>query len=600
MGKPFEEIWEDVWPTLKPIVEKAFAGQATYIEDFPLTVTRNGYAESTYFTFSYSPVMGADGEVLGVLDSVIETTRRVHAEQATQRANADLEAEIRRRTQERDLAWNYSQDLQLIVDRSGAIRATNNAWSQVLGWTGEESLGRGIETFTRDDEALQTNILDLVHRPDQTQPVEMCLRHRDGSWRWIAWLSTSQGHVVHLSGRHVSAQKEAERQLEEAEERLRQAQKMEVFGQLTGGIAHDFNNLLQAVSGSLEMLGRKHVHTDDGHRLLRLGGQALERAAHLTRQLLAFARKQSLEVKAIDLDAALATSIELARRSLPENVAIEQRVEPGTWSASSDVNQLDVAMLNLIINARDALPEGGSIVVSTRNVVAPGEGLPATLADGAYVQVAVADSGTGMTDDVKARVFEPFFTTKGVGKGTGLGLSQVYGFAHQSGGSIAIDSAVGAGTTVRIFLPRAASDEIAIADEPDVGVWRGRETVLVVDDDRDVRELAVACLREYGYRVLEAASGVECLELLGREAAVDLLLIDYAMPEMNGAETVRLARRMRPELQVLFITGYADLRALHEHVGPNAIVQKPFKLAQLAERVAVGLARRPAVARRVA
>ena len=391
-------------------------------------------------------------------------------------------------------------------------------------------------------------------------------------------------------------QRVAEQQLAEAEDRLRQAQKMEVFGQLTGGIAHDFNNLLQAVSGSLEMLGRKHVHNDDGHRLLRLGGQALDRAAHLTRQLLAFARKQSLEVRSIDSSTAMATAIELARRSLPENITISQRLQAAAWPLQSDANQLDVAMLNLIINARDAMPDGGSIVVSTNNVVAPAADLPNDLAAGPYVQIAVVDSGTGMSEDVLARVFEPFFTTKGVGKGTGLGLSQVYGFAHQSGGSVAISSAVGHGTTVRIFLPRAETDEAMTVDDPDHGVWRGRETVLVVDDDRDVRDLAVACLEEYGYRILEAGSGVECLELLGREASVDLLLIDYAMPEMNGAETVRLARRIRPGLEVLFITGYADLRALREHVGPNAILQKPFKLAQLAERVASGLARRAGAA----
>ncbi len=413
-----------------------------------------------------------------------------------------------------------------------------------------------------------------------------CSAVRDGSGAVAGLL------VLMIETTRGVEQRVAEQQLAEAEERLRQAQKMEVFGQLTGGIAHDFNNLLQAVSGSLEMLGRKHVHDDDGHRLLRLGSQALDRAAHLTRQLLAFARKQSLEVRPIDSGTAMATAIELARRSLPENVTISQRLHAGAWPLQSDANQLDVAMLNLIINARDAMADGGSIVVETSNVVAPAGDLPIDLAAGPYVQISVTDSGTGMPDDVLARVFEPFFTTKGVGKGTGLGLSQVYGFAHQSGGSVAIESTPGGGTTVRIILPRAQTDEASIIDDADRSVWRGRETVLVVDDDRDVRELAVACLEEYGYRILAAGSGVEGLELLGREASVDLLLIDYAMPEMNGAETVRLARRIRPDLEVLFITGYADLRALHEHVGPSAILQKPFKLAQLAERVAKSLARR--------
>ena len=491
LGKSFADVWYDEWEAIAPIARRALDGEATFIENFPLDTTRHGHPERSFFTFCYSPVRDAHGTVMGFLDTVIETTGSVLAQEMVQRTNVDLEAEVRRRTDERDT-----------LERTGA------------------------------------------------------------------------------------------RELESAQNQLRQAQKMEAFGQLTGGIAHDFNNLLQAVSGSLEMLGRKYVKEEAGYRYLRLADQALDRAAHLTRQLLAFARKQPLEVKALDTIDAIARSIDLAARSLPENIEVDRQFGPGTWPAMSDPNQLDVAILNLVINARDAMPDGGRITVSTVNVIAPGPDATDTLAPGDYVKVAIADTGTGMSAETQARVFEPFFTTKDVGKGTGLGLSQVYGFAHQSEGGIRIDSTVGVGTTVEIFLPRAALLDEAVVESIAPTTWRGRETVLVADDDEDVRDIAVACLREYGYRVLEASSGVDALETIGREAAIDLLVIDYAMPRMNGAETVRLARRVRPDLEVLFITGYADLRALHEHVDAQSIVQKPFKLAQFADRVAKSLARR--------
>jgi PAS domain S-box-containing protein len=601
-GTSLVELWPSAPAPVAPAIETAFAGTAQRVDN--LTIRRDGVATPTTFTFGFTPLRGADASVVGVIGTLVETSRP---------ALAELEVEIRRRVGERDLAWTVSQDLQVILDRDGAIRAANRAWTTVLGWSADESIGKRLpEVTTRDPDAVvldeavpadgqsDDDALVLVRAPDAPDPFEACMRHRDGSTRWVSWLSTSQADVVHASGRHVTSEKDAGRALEQVQQRLRQAQKMEAFGQLTGGIAHDFNNLLQAVSGSLEMLGRKHVHKEDGHRLLRIGAQALDRASHLTRQLLMFARKQSLEIRPIDTNAAMSASVELAHRSLPENVAIEQRYLPGAWPVLGDVNQLDVAMLNLIINARDAMPDGGAIVVTTANVTVPGDDVPADLAPGSYVRLAVIDTGVGMPEDVRARVFEPFFTTKGIGRGTGLGLSQVYGFAHEAGGSVRITSAVGGGTTVEMYLPKADSAEAATTIESVRAVWRGRETVLVVDDDRDVRELAVACLQEYGYRVLEASSGVECLERLGQEASVDLLLIDFAMPAMNGAETVRLARRMRPELEVLFITGYADLRALSEHVGPNAILAKPFKLAQLAERVAQGLARVAAARARVA
>ncbi len=375
-----------------------------------------------------------------------------------------------------------------------------------------------------------------------------------------------------------------------AEEALRQSQKMEAFGQLTGGVAHDFNNLLQAITGGLEMLGRKHVHTEAGQKLLGLIGNAADRGAQLTRQLLAFARKEHLDARPTDVNATLAASGQLLDRSLGGRVAIERVLTPDAWPAMTDPGQLDIAILNLVLNARDAMPDGGTITISTGNVTAPGEDCPSALSPGDYVRVSVADTGVGMEDAVRARVFEPFFTTKGVGKGTGLGLSQVYGFAHQSSGTVRIASVPGQGTVVDIYLPRAHG-QIETASRPDEpSRWLGRETVLVVDDDADIRALAVASLRELGYRVLAAERGAGALELLRAEPGIDLLLADFAMPGMNGAELVRQARMLRPELPVLFMTGYADLDEVGALAGPDGVIYKPFRLTELGERVGQTLA----------
>lgn len=373
-----------------------------------------------------------------------------------------------------------------------------------------------------------------------------------------------------------------------SEDALRQAQKMEAFGQLTGGVAHDFNNLLQAISGGLEMLGRNHVQSADGQQLIGLISNAIDRGAQLTRQLLAFARKSQLELQPVDVNAVIAASGALLESSMGGALVVERVFGRDLWPAMTDPSQLDVAILNLMINARDATPGGGTVTISTANAVAPGPGVPDDLRPGGYVRLAVADTGTGMSETVLERVFEPFFTTKDVGKGTGLGLSQVYGFAHQSSGTVRVASMQGRGTTVEIFLPRADAEPDGPASRfhsgkaPD-GREPGFQTVLVVDDDRDVCELAAASLSELGYTVLTAESGSAGLEVIGREPGLELLLVDFAMPGMNGAELVRRARQLRPGLRVVFMTGHTD--AVAPFAGTHDILYKPFKLADLAARV---------------
>jgi len=387
-------------------------------------------------------------------------------------------------------------------------------------------------------------------------------------------------------GRDITEQKRAE-------ESLRQSQKMEAVGQLTGGIAHDFNNLLTAVVGGLDMIQRR-APDDRTRRLASNALQAAERGAKLTGQLLAFSRTQRLAVEPVAINPAIEGMRELLASSLGGGVEVRTRLDPDAGSALTDANQFELAVLNLCINARDALGEGGGTITvsSACKTVAPGEA--ADLRAGDYVVIGVADDGPGMPPEVQARAFDPFFTTKPVGQGTGLGLSQVYGIALQSGGVARIDSTPGRGTRVCLWLPatrREQASEQGGADPtamPDEGGLRG--TVLVVDDDPDVRGFIVDTLDSLGFRVIEAADGPSGLKRF-EEARPDLLVLDFAMPGMTGAEVAEAARRIAPEQPVLFVSGYADTAALERAAGDAPVLRKPFRVAEMAAAIEDALAR---------
>jgi signal transduction histidine kinase/ActR/RegA family two-component response regulator len=370
---------------------------------------------------------------------------------------------------------------------------------------------------------------------------------------------------------------------ERAETRLLQAQKMEAVGQLTGGIAHDFNNLLTAVVGSLDLLLRR---TDDEKlmRLARNALQAAERGAKLTSQLLSFSRRQRLTPVTVDPNRIISGMGDLLARSIGPHVRVETRLHPGVWPALADPTQLEVMILNLAINARDAMPSGGRLSIGTFNLEFVPPNLSADLAPGQYVGLAVADDGSGMPPEVMARAFEPFFTTKAQGKGTGLGLAQLYGFAKQSGGTVKIDSELGVGTTVTIYLPRS---EAAVLEAP-AALADARPSVsariLVVDDDDDVRAVAAAMVEELGYESVSAASGDEALAILGREP-FRLLLTDVAMPGMSGVELAQRARVIAPDMGILFASGYADVRMFGEELSEETVLKKPFRVAEVAARV---------------
>ena len=385
-------------------------------------------------------------------------------------------------------------------------------------------------------------------------------------------------------------------ELERQAAALRQSQKMEVVGQLTGGVAHDFNNLLQIIIGNLDMLQRKMP--SELPRLQQAAGHAMSgarRAAALTQRLLAFSRRQPLAPKPLDCALLVQGMSEMLLRTLGETVTVETRAEARGWLVEADPNELEAALLNLAVNARDAMPDGGRLLIDVRNVVLPSarpleDAMPDAAPAGEYVAVAVIDSGAGMSAETIAQAFEPFFTTKPVGQGTGLGLSQVYGFVRQSGGYVKIVSVPGAGARITLLLPRllTAPAEAAVAVEPPLPPSGNQETVLVLEDDDDVRRYSVATLNDLGYRVLEAADGLSALAVLGGSGTIDLLFTDVVLPGgLTGAQVAVQAQEMRPGLRVLYTTGYARNAIMQgSRLDPSVrLLQKPFTVTELAAKL---------------
>ncbi len=546
-----------------------------------------------------------DGRCSRFVGVIQDITDRKAAEATLRQQNRLLAREVRDRTRERDQMWQLSRDLMIVCDLVTRPVAVNPAWTELLGWTEAELLGRRvIELIHPDDKE------NLRHGAEpgvnHTVRLEARLRRKDGGYRWIAWTAVSQDKLVYAIGRDITKAKAATeevaaanrqlvRQIEEREKvetTLRQMQRLEAVGQLTSGVAHDFNNLLTVILGNLEFVKRDMTGQDP--RLLRRLEQmtkAAERGAKLIGQLLAFSRRQRLEPKPIDLNDTVMGMRDLLQSTMGGSVRIRTNLESDLWAALVDPTQIELIVLNLAINARDAMEVGGDLIVATSNMqlsVPPSR--PEEPPPGEYVRLSVTDTGTGMTEEVVQRAFEPFFTTKEVGKGSGLGLAQVFGFAKQSGGGVRIDTTLGKGTSIHVFLPRAQVNG-ALVPHAEPALWSGQATrassgrlILLVDDDGAVREITAKMLQDLGYDVVEAGSGGAALDLITREPRIALSLLDYAMPGMSGAEVAQEVHKRRPGLPVVFITGYADLTALKE-VGEDYIIQKPFREADLAEKV---------------
>jgi PAS domain S-box-containing protein len=381
---------------------------------------------------------------------------------------------------------------------------------------------------------------------------------------------------------------------EAIEEQLRQAQKMEIVGQLTGGLAHDFNNLLTAIIGNLELLAPRLASDPMSAKHVASAQRAADSGAKLTEQLLAFSRRQHLQPQAVDLNAVISGMSDLLTRTIGTTIQVHTVLAQNLWPALIDPTQTEIAILNLAINARDAMPLGGMLTIESKNLASGSVAIPQEIRDRDCICISVRDTGTGMTEEVLGSAIEPFFTTKEVGKGSGLGLSQVYGLVRQSEGALRLESRLGAGTSVHLFLPRAPTQAGALEIQPDrskSAASSGR--ILVVDDDAGVREITVQMLRQGGYGVVEVDSGQAALDALARGEVYDLVVMDIAMPGLDGIETVRRARERWPGLNVLYVTGFAEIGGAEWHTGDDPLIKKPFRLTDLMDAARLAIQRRP-------
>jgi PAS domain S-box-containing protein len=522
----------------------------------------------------------------------LDVTERRATEQALRELNANLERRVIERAQARGRTWQLSPDLLGALNSQGYFETSNPAWQAVLGWSEAEVASMSIFELLHPDDVEHTRAgfeLTLVGQP----AIRFVNRYRckDGSHRYISWVGIHEDGYVYCTGRDITAEREAEIELAKVQAALRHAQKTEAIGQLTGGIAHDFNNLLTGIIGSLDLVRRRMATNslDDIPRLMDAASSAALRASALTHRLLAFGRRQSLDTRPNDVNRVIMSVEDLLRRTLGERIELVCKLWGNLWTASTDANQLESALLNLSINARDAMPDGGRLTIETTNVQLDktDTSLHEDVQPGDYVTVSVADTGLGMPPEILEKAIDPFFTTKPVGEGTGLGLSVIYGFIKQSGGHLRIYSEVGQGTTVNLYLRRAHQTAVDLKPVA-VATPRGQgQTILVVEDDATVRSVVSDALKDLGYSVLTASDARSAIPLLQSEEAIELLISDVILPHVNGRKLAEIARTSRPTLKVLFVSGYAEnamVRADFLDEGMDMLT-KPFALDTLAARV---------------
>ncbi|GGM18420.1 hypothetical protein GCM10009425_31770 [Pseudomonas asuensis] len=531
------------------------------------------------------PLLDADKRIVRWYGSSTDIQDIVEAREVLSRSQEELEGLVTERTRERDRIWHLSNDMMAVTRLNSEIVSINAACSRTLDLSENELLGQSFLDITHPEDKAKTRTeLGRLSQGHSTADFEVRLRHRDGSYRLTSWTAVAEHAYVYAVGRDITEQRQTE-------EQLRQAQKMEAVGQLTGGIAHDFNNLLTGIIGSLDLMQRrfKAGRVENLDHYMDAAVTSAQRAAALTQRLLAFSRRQALDLKPVDINQLVASLEDLLHRTTGENITLTTHLGAGLCPACTDTNQLESALVNLVINARDAMPNGGTIDISTSSIHLNEDHGPEMdgLKAGDYIKLSIKDTGTGMTPDVQAKVFDPFFTTKPIGQGTGLGLSMVYGYIKQSKGHIRIISEPGKGTEVCLYLPchKGAIDEAPIGTDTAISLGSG-ETVLVVEDEAVVRGLVIEVLKELGYEVLEAADSKSAIPILESHQRIDLMISDVGLPGLNGRQLAEIARQFRPELKVLFATGYAEGSYVKGYLGRGmALITKPFAIDTLAARI---------------
>jgi PAS domain S-box-containing protein len=574
-GQGYFELLDEVYHTGKPYIGREMA----------VSVERSPGApkEERFVNLVYQPIVDDQGTVTGIFAEGHDVTHRKRAEEALRKLNQTLAAQVEARTHERDMTWRISEDLFVVCGFDGFYRSVNPAWTSALGYTEDELVGmRSDRLIHLDDLAVLSGQGQRLLQGETLRDFDLRLRGKNGEYRWFSWTCVPEGDQFYGAGRDITVRKQLE-------EQLRRSQKMEALGQLTGGVAHDFNNLLQVISGNLQLLSKDVAGNGRAETRVQNALAGVTRGSKLAAQLLAFGRRQPLEPKVVNVGRFLQGMDDMLRRTLGEEIELETVVAGGLWNTLIDPNQIENAVLNLAINARDAMNGHGRLTIEATNAsLDDAYGRENDTQPGQYVLVAVTDTGSGMPPDVLDKVFEPFFSTKAEGKGTGLGLSMVYGLVKQSNGHIKIYSEVGHGTTVKIYLPRSHEREDVLNDLRTVPVQGGTETVLVVEDDDEVRETTVALLTDLGYRTLRARDAASALTIIESGAEIDLVFTDVVMPgPVRSPELARKAKERLPGVAVLFTSGYTENAIVHGgRLDPGVeLLPKPYSRETLARKI---------------
>jgi PAS domain S-box-containing protein len=525
---------------------------------------------------------------LGVLgDAIDQTAARLRSVTATLRARQEWFR----------MLLEHGSDVILALDAGFRIGFAGPSLPRVLGWTAAQVARRPLADFIHPDDmdAVRASLETVLKRSGFGEPIAFRFRHADGGWRSVEAIGNHPGdwdgpEQIILPGRDITSRERLEGQ-------LRQAQKMEALGRFAGGVAHDFNNLLTAIQGYTSLILMDLAPHDPHREDLEEIGKASERAAALTRQILAFSRRHVVEPTTIDLNQTIRDLERLVPRLIGEDVAVVFALDPALAPVRADPRQLEQVVLNLVVNARDAMPDGGRLTLETANdrVAESDPRASPDLPPGRYAVLTVSDTGTGMDPAIVPNIFDPFFTTKEPGRGTGLGLATVYGIVKQAGGHVEVETAPGAGASFRLYFPAAAADSaVASAASPGGPGPRGSETVLLVEDEESVRVFASKALEKQGYRVLQARHGRDALlRLAEHEGPVHLVITDIVMPEMGGGELARRLAGERPDVPVLFMSGYTDDEVAQRGLGAEqGFLQKPFTSDGLARKVREVLAGR--------
>jgi PAS domain S-box-containing protein len=597
--------WRLYWPDGRPMAHDECPMAKSLKEDRPI---RGGEAiaerpDGTRVPFmAYpTPLHDASGRLVGAVNMLVDLTAAKEADEARSRLNETLEQRVEERTRQLTEALTKLRESEgrfrlfvgsvtdyaiYLLDADGVITNWNAGAERIKGYRAAEIIGQHFSVFytpkDREDGLPQRALMTAAR--DGRFEAEGWRVRKDGSRFWAnVVIDAVHDDTGELIGFAKVTRDMTERRA--VDEQLRQSQKMEAVGQLTNGVAHDFNNLLATIIPNLE-LAQFHIRDESVLKYLENAIRAAERGAQLTNQLLAFSRRNEVSTEPVDVNQVVSEACEMLPRTIGPTIEIETTLDGDAWWAMTEPGQLELAILNLAINARDAMSAGGTLTIATKNIAHGNRSRLPDVDPGDYVMISVADTGTGMSEEVRGRAFEPFFTTKEVHKGTGLGLSMVYGFAKHSGGTVTIDSEIDKGTTLRIYLPRAPHRSVGADEAADQSRWNAGppSRILVVDDNSAVRAITAIMLRTLGHDAIEAAGGQEALDLLERDRHFDLLMVDLAMPNMHGDEFAARAQELIPGVPTLFVTGYAEPGQVSERT-QREILKKPFRRAKLAEKL---------------